>query len=92
MSTFVINVCQSCIDLQLQPNDSQGCAIYSALKKEFPDKYVDVYQDFIHIGDMTFECLPCVWAWQISNIYSTGKVKPMELIFDTCLMSVMIKP
>lgn len=86
-----INVCQSSIDLQLNPSDSQSCAIYSALKKEFPQKVIHVLIDRIEIGERKYETLPCVYGWQMLNIHTTGKAKPMTLLFDNELMSVQIE-
>lgn len=87
---MLINVCQSCIDLQRNPNDSKECAIYSALKKEFPSKDIDVNQDTIHIGDHSFTCMPCVYGWQVGNVYNSQRVKPIQLLFDQKSGSVSV--
>ena len=90
MAKLLIHVCQSCIDLQRNPNHSQQCAIYSALKKEYPDKDIDVGTELIKVGDFIFACMPEVVGWQVGNVYNSQRVKPITLLFDTNEWSVSI--
>lgn len=87
---MIIQVCQSCIDLQRNPNHGQECAIYSALKKEFPDRDICVNQDTIRINELTFVCMPEVYGWQLGNIYNSQKAKPVSLVFDIKELTVGI--
>lgn len=90
MATILINVCQSCIDLQRNPNHSQQCAIYSALKTEYPDKDIHVGKEIIKIDDWLFACMPEVIGWQVGNVYNSQRAKPITLVFDTNEWSVSI--
>jgi len=77
-----INVTTNHLQFQRHAGESQSCAIYSAIKEEFPDRVVNVLIDKITIGEMEFTCLPCVYGWQMGNIHNSMRVPPITLEFN----------
>lgn len=87
---MVVNITLEHIKEQLNPCDSQSCAIYLALKELYNNDEVHVLQDYIHIGPSTFDCSPELFGWQMKNIYNTDLISPITLFFNTENQSVGI--